>query len=168
MEETSFAARVANAMYERDRAAQALGIVVEESRFGYARCRMPVAEAMLNGHDICHGGYPFLLADTAFAYACNSRNDTNVAVVVQGSFIGLGGRVVNDRPKLVLPGKAVQVSLPGNKRITIRESRAPNRILFQDNVAAGTEDKFVLINPDPPLKVKCDQTTKKDFLTPKK
>jgi hypothetical protein len=95
------------------------------------------------------------------------RNDTDVAVVVQGAFMK-GPRVVNDRPKLVLPGRVVQVSLPGNKVITVRESRAPNRILFQDTVAAGTEDKFLLINPDPPLKVKLDLTTKKDFLTPKK
>jgi hypothetical protein len=95
------------------------------------------------------------------------RNDTNVAVVVQGSCM-VGLRVVNDRPKLVLPGKVVQVSLPGNKIITVRESRAPNRILFKDTVAAGTDDKYILINPDPPGKVKCDTTTKKDFLTPKK
>jgi hypothetical protein len=95
------------------------------------------------------------------------RNDTTLAVVVQGSFVDNRGRVINDRPKLVLPGRVVQVSLPGNKKITIREGRAPNRILFQDNVAGAAEDKFILINPDPPLKVKCDPTTKKDFLTPK-
>jgi hypothetical protein len=96
------------------------------------------------------------------------RNDTTVTVVVQGSFLNAAGRVVNDRPKLVLPGRAVQVSLPGNKVITVRESRAPNRILAQERLAAAAEDKFILINPDPPLKVKLDLTTKKEFLTPKK
>jgi acyl-CoA thioesterase len=73
-------ARIAAAMYARDRVAQALGIDVDETRVGYARCSMTVAEAMLNGHDLCHGGYLFLLADTAFAYACNARNDVNVAL----------------------------------------------------------------------------------------
>jgi hypothetical protein len=95
------------------------------------------------------------------------RNDTTVAVIVQGSCLDARGRLVNDRPKLVLPGKAVQVSLPGNKIITIRQSRAPNRILYQDKIAAGTEDQFIVINPDPPAKVKLDATTKKEFVTPK-
>jgi len=76
----AFARTVAAAMFERDRAAQHLGIAIEEVRFGYARCSLSVREEMLNAHDLCHGGYLFLLADTAFAYACNSRNDANVAL----------------------------------------------------------------------------------------
>jgi acyl-CoA thioesterase len=76
----SLVARVVAAMYARDRVAQALDIALEEVRTGYARCAMTVREDMLNGHDICHGGYLFTLADTAFAYACNSRNDVNVAL----------------------------------------------------------------------------------------
>ncbi len=67
-------------MYARDRVARELRISVDEVRFGYARCSMSVTDAMLNGHDLCHGGYLFLLADTAFAYACNARNDVNVAL----------------------------------------------------------------------------------------
>jgi acyl-CoA thioesterase len=73
-------------MYERDRAAQALQISVDEVRFGYARCSMTVTEQMLNGHDLCHGGYLFMLADTAFAYACNARNAVNVALSATISF----------------------------------------------------------------------------------
>jgi hypothetical protein len=95
------------------------------------------------------------------------RNDTGVAVIVQGSCI-IKGKVVNSRPSLVLPGKATSVSLPGNKKITVREPRAPNRILLQDTVAGGTEDKFVLISPDPIAGLKFEQTTKKEFLNPKK
>jgi acyl-CoA thioesterase len=87
MNEPSFAGRVAAAMYERDRASQQNGIELEEVRFGYARCAFTVREEMLNGHDVCHGGYVFLLADTAFAYACNSRNDTNVALNCSISFV---------------------------------------------------------------------------------
>ena len=73
-------------MYERDRAAAWTGVALEEVRFGYARCGMAVREEMLNGHDVCHGGFVFLLADTAFAYACNSRNDTHVALNCSISF----------------------------------------------------------------------------------
>ena len=57
----------------------AWGIAIEEAREGYARIRMTLTAAMLNGHGIAHGGMVFALADTAFAYACNSRNVRTVA-----------------------------------------------------------------------------------------
>jgi acyl-CoA thioesterase len=59
-------------MYTRDRASQALGMTLEEIRPGYARMRMTVREDMVNGHDLCHGGPIFTLADSTFAFACNS------------------------------------------------------------------------------------------------
>lgn len=70
---------VARAMYARDRAARTLGMIVEEVGPGFARLSMTVRDDMVNGHDICHGGITFALADTAFAYACNARNDVAVA-----------------------------------------------------------------------------------------
>ena len=57
----------------------AWGIEIEEAREGYARIRMTLRADMLNGHGIAHGGMIFALADTAFAYACNSRNLRSVA-----------------------------------------------------------------------------------------
>jgi acyl-CoA thioesterase len=69
----------ADAMYASDRATQALGIEVLEVRPGYARAGLTVTADMLNGHAICHGGYLFLLADTAFAYACNTYGAVTVA-----------------------------------------------------------------------------------------
>jgi acyl-CoA thioesterase len=69
----------AAAMYERDYAAQALEIQLVEISPGWARMTMTVRKDMVNGHDICHGGMIFTLADTAFAYACNSRNQVTVA-----------------------------------------------------------------------------------------
>jgi acyl-CoA thioesterase len=57
----------------------AWGIEIEEAREGYARLRMTLRADMLNGHGIAHGGIVFSLADTAFAYACNTRNLTTVA-----------------------------------------------------------------------------------------
>ena len=61
-------------MFERDPASQALGMRLDEIRPGYARMSMPVRADMLNGHATCHGGYIFMLADSAFAFACNSYN----------------------------------------------------------------------------------------------
>lgn len=55
------------------------GIDIEEAREGYARIRMTLRAEMLNGHGTAHGGILFALADTAFAYACNSRNLRTVA-----------------------------------------------------------------------------------------
>ena len=65
-------------MYERDPASQALGMTLDAIRPGYARMRMRVREDMLNGHGTCHGGYIFMLADSAFAFACNSHNFNTV------------------------------------------------------------------------------------------
>jgi len=65
-------------MYERDPASQALGMTLDEIRPGYARMSMRVRGDMLNGHATCHGGYIFMLADSAFAFACNSHNFNTV------------------------------------------------------------------------------------------
>ena len=73
------AAAVAGALYARDTAAQYLGIEVRHCGPGEAMLSMTVTDAMLNGHGICHGGFIFCLADTAFAYACNSGNELTVA-----------------------------------------------------------------------------------------
>lgn len=65
-------------MFERDPASGALGMQLCEIRPGYARMTMPVRPDMLNGHQSCHGGYIFMLADSAFAFACNSHNHNTV------------------------------------------------------------------------------------------
>lgn len=70
---------VGAAMWARDRASQELGMALEEVRPGYARVRMPVRADMLNGHGTCHGGLIFALADSAFAFACNSHGVVTVA-----------------------------------------------------------------------------------------
>ena len=70
----TLAERVAESMYERDTATQALGIRIAHVGPGYAELAMAVRADMLNGHEICHGGFIFTLADSAFAYACNSYN----------------------------------------------------------------------------------------------
>jgi acyl-CoA thioesterase len=69
----------ARRMFEQDRASRALGIRIVEIRPGFARLAMLVREDMVNGHDICHGGLIFTLADSAFAFACNTYNLVTVA-----------------------------------------------------------------------------------------
>ena len=78
-ESDDLARRVAEAMLAREGTGPAWGLVIEEAREGYARVRMTIRDDMLNGHRTAHGGMVFSLADTAFAYACNSRNETTVA-----------------------------------------------------------------------------------------
>ena len=78
-EAQSLAERVATGMYARDRASQAMGMRIAAIGPGYAELTMTVRADMLNGHAICHGGFIFTLADSAFAFACNSYNLTTVA-----------------------------------------------------------------------------------------
>jgi acyl-CoA thioesterase len=66
-------------MFDRDLASQDLGIELVEAGNGAAVVRMTVTETMVNGHGMTHGGFVFLLADTAFACACNSYGPVTVA-----------------------------------------------------------------------------------------
>ncbi len=68
----------ARAMYDRDPTSRALGMAIEDMGPGTARLTMAVTGAMANGHGSAHGGMIFALADSAFAFACNSRNVTTV------------------------------------------------------------------------------------------
>jgi len=74
-------------MWEDDTASQALGMEVVALEDGSATVRMPVSSAMVNGHRICHGGYVFTVADSAFALACNSGGRTTVAAGGDISFL---------------------------------------------------------------------------------
>ncbi|HZV92201.1 MAG TPA: hydroxyphenylacetyl-CoA thioesterase PaaI [Caldimonas sp.] len=72
-------AAVAAHMWAADRASRGLGMRLVEVGEGRATMTMAVRDDMLNGHDICHGGFITTLADSAFAFACNSRNVVTVA-----------------------------------------------------------------------------------------
>jgi acyl-CoA thioesterase len=80
----------ARTMYANDHASRALGIALEEIRPGYARMRMTVRKDMVNGHDLCHGGIIFTLADSTFAFACNSHNHVTVAQGAAIEFLAPG------------------------------------------------------------------------------
>lgn len=77
-------------MFADDRASQALGMQVDIVAPGVAEARMTVSAAMVNGHDICHGGYIFTLADSAFAFACNCHNRVTVAASCSIEFLASG------------------------------------------------------------------------------
>ena len=83
----SVAEASARAMYGQDRASQALGMRVLEVRPGYARLAMKVREDMVNGHQLCHGGLIFTLADSAFAFACNTYDLVTVASAATVEFL---------------------------------------------------------------------------------
>jgi len=83
----ALAEATATAMFSRDRAAQALGMKIVRVQPGAALLTMTVRGDMVNGHHICHGGMIFSLADTAFAYACNSYNKNTVASACHIDFL---------------------------------------------------------------------------------
>ena len=73
------ASRVAAAMWTDDSASAGLGMRLVSVGTGTAVLEMPVRDDMVNGHGMAHGGFVFTLADSAFAFACNSRNQVTVA-----------------------------------------------------------------------------------------
>jgi acyl-CoA thioesterase len=111
MDERLNTQRVAEAvgvgMLANDRASRALGMTVDAIAPGSATLSMPVRDDMLNGFEICHGGFITLLADSAFAFACNSRNALTVAAGLNIEFIASAQR--GD----VLTARADEVHLNG-------------------------------------------------------
>jgi acyl-CoA thioesterase len=98
----------AEAMWNEDRASQSLGMAIESVAPGQARLAMRVADHMVNGHGLCHGGYIFALADSAFAFACNTYNARAVASHCDISFLRpahLGDRLVADATERARAGR---------------------------------------------------------------
>lgn len=87
MTDDALARRCAETMYAADAASRALGITVGSVAPGRATATMTVTATMLNGHGIAHGGYLFLLADTAFAFACNTYGEVTVAAGASVQFV---------------------------------------------------------------------------------
>ena len=94
---------VVNHMMENDFFSQWLGIEVLEIKEGYSKIKMTVRKEMVNGFGIVHGGIPFSLADSAFAFACNNRNNLSVALDVTITFT----KAVNTGDTLVAEAKEV-------------------------------------------------------------
>src|SRR4029079_18949888 len=77
---------VVSHMIENDFFSQWMGVELLEVKEGYSKIKMTIREEMVNGFGIVHGGLPFSLADSAFAYACNNRNNLSVALDVTITF----------------------------------------------------------------------------------
>ena len=108
-EDLTRAKRSAEAMWANDRASKSLGIELVEVAPGRASCSLTVEGRHLNGHDICHGGYIFTLADTAFAFACNSYNRSTVAQQGTVNYLTpgrLGDRLVADAVETYREGRS--------------------------------------------------------------
>jgi len=119
MSPDELARAAAQAMYESDGCTRALGMELLEVRAGYARLSMAVRPEFLNGHQTCHGGMIFSLADSAFAFACNSYNINTVAA---GCSIEFLRPVLRDE---VLTAEAVEQVLSG--RNGVYDIRVTNR-----------------------------------------
>ena len=107
MDAQQLARACADAMWTEDQASQAMGMIISEVSPGKATLDMPVRKDMVNGHNICHGGFIFTLADSAFAFACNSENHNTVAAGARIEFLAPGK--LGDR----LTAVATQVSQGG-------------------------------------------------------
>ena len=117
MNPNELASRVAHGMLAAEGTGPAWGIRIEEARAGYARLSMTVRRDMLNGHGIVHGGMVFALADTAFAYVCNGRNEKTVAA--QAGIIFLGS--ASEGETLIAEGEeAATAGRSGVTRVTVR------------------------------------------------
>ncbi len=99
----------AEAMWKEDNASKGLGMQILQVRSGEVVLTMTIQPHMVNGYGIAHGGFIFTLADSAFAYACNSRNTRALAVQCNISFIKsakLGDRLIATAREISLSGRS--------------------------------------------------------------
>jgi acyl-CoA thioesterase len=104
----ALAERVGVGMMAEDAASRGLGMRVEAMGPGYARLSMRVRPDMLNGFKICHGGFITLLADSAFAFACNSSNELTLAAGIVVDFVAPameGELLMAEAKEVVLTGR---------------------------------------------------------------
>ena len=121
----------ADAMWQEDEASKSLGIEIVEIRAGHATLAMTIQPHMVNGHKIAHGGFIFTLADSAFAFACNSRNERTVAAQGAITFIRsgqLGDRLIATAREVSRSGRSgiYDVRVTANE-VVIAEFRGHSR-----------------------------------------
>ena len=131
MENQEVAERAAAAMERADAAAREAGVRLLDVAPGRARVALVVQERHLNGHGICHGGYVFLLADAAFAYACNSHGVSTVASGGDITFLrpgALGDELVAEGVERALSGRSglYDVTVRAGERV-VAEFRGRSR-----------------------------------------
>lgn len=133
-EGNALARACAEAMWHDDRASRALGMEILAVAPGRARLAMTVGAGMVNGHGTCHGGFIFLLADSAFAFACNSENEKAVAQHCAITFLRparLGERLQAEAEKRGEAGRSgiYDITVRGADGTVIAEFRGQSRRL---------------------------------------
>ncbi len=103
MEKDELAAVVVRHMMQKDLFSQWLGIQIIEVKEGYSKIKLRVRSGMLNGLGIVHGGVVFSLADSSFAFACNSRNNFSVALDTSINFL----KSVHEDDELIAEAKEI-------------------------------------------------------------
>lgn len=137
----ALAEAVARRMLSDDQASQSMGMHIVATGAGYSRVRMTIREDMLNGHSTCHGGIIFSLADSAFAFACNSYNHATVAQSCVIDFLApgrLGDELTAEAVEQAVAGRSgvydVTVSNQKGERIALfrgRSRRIPGEIVSE-------------------------------------
>lgn len=136
------ARKVAAAMLAREGTGPAWGLEIEAAREGYARVTMVLRPDMLNGHGTAHGGMIFALADSAFAYACNSRDARTVAAQASIVFLDAardGERLTAEARETALAGRSgvYHVAVRGADGRVIAEFQGYSRMVGGKVMEAG-------------------------------
>jgi acyl-CoA thioesterase len=138
----ALASACADAMWANDGASQALGIRIDSIAPGQSRLSMTVVKTMVNGHDLCHGGYIFTLADSAFAFACNTYDTRTVAQHCEVTFLvsgKLGDRLTADARERHRAGRSgiYDVTVSREDGTVIAEFRGLSRTIGGSIVTTG-------------------------------
>ncbi|CAD0187025.1 Acyl-coenzyme A thioesterase PaaI [Ruegeria sp. THAF57] len=128
------AERAAHAMWREDNASRWVGMRIDDVDEGRATLSMMIEKHHTNGHGICHGGVIFMLADSAFAFACNSKNQSTVAQHNDISYIApgrLGDRLFAEAREVSLTGRngIYDVTVTNQKNTVIAEFRGCSRAI---------------------------------------
>lgn len=128
------AQKSAQAMWKDDRSSEWFGMELIEISEGGAVMQLTVAEHHLNGHNVCHGGVTFALADSAFAFACNSRNQNTLAQHNSISYLApgkLGDRLTAVAKEVQLKGRSgiYDVTVTNDCGTVIAEFRGMSRAI---------------------------------------
>lgn len=141
----ALASACAKAMWDDDRASQRLGMQIHSVAPGQAVLSMTITEAMTNGHGDGHGGYTFLLADSAFAFACNSYNQRTVAQHCSVTFlapVALGDRLTADAREVSRKGRGgiYDIRVTNQRGETVAEFRGHSRTVKGKLLPEAAED----------------------------
>lgn len=124
----------ARALYAADRSSQAAGVVIDEIAPGRCVASMTIVATMLNGLEVCHGGYIFLLADSALGFCCNSQGSTAVAQTCSITYLRpglLGDRLVAIAQLRTKHGRTSLYDIQVIRRVTGSDGAARDEVIAE-------------------------------------